>query len=116
VHGACGLWGVLSVGLFADGMSNYGGSWNGVDGSVKGLFYGDPSQFVAQLIGCATLMGIVFTLSYLGNWLVDGLVGQRVGATSELEGLDLPEMGALGYPEFQLVTTGTGRSVDFAAD
>src|SRR5262249_31484861 len=62
VHGTCGLWGVISVGLFADGTSNYGGSWNGVNGNVTGLFYGDPSQLVAQLIGCATLVGIVFTL------------------------------------------------------
>ena len=53
VHGACGLWGVISVGLFADGTSNYGGSWNGVNGSVTGLFYGDARQLVAQLIGCA---------------------------------------------------------------
>ena len=112
VHGACGLWGVISVGLFADGTSNYGGSWNGVNGSVTGLFYGDPSQLVAQLIGCATLVGIVFTLSYVFNWLVDVIVGQRVGARSELEGLDLPEMGGLGYPEFQLVTAGLGRSVE----
>jgi len=116
VHGACGLWGVICVGLFADGTSNYGGSWNGVTGSVTGLFYGDPSQLVAQLIGCSTLVGIVFTLSYLLNWLVDIIVGQRVGAASELEGLDLPEMGALGYPEFQLVTPGLGRSVEVAAD
>jgi Amt family ammonium transporter len=116
VHGACGLWGVLSVGLFADGTSNYGGSWNGVNGSVTGLFYGDPRQFVAQLIGCATLVGIVFTLSYVFNVIVDVIVGQRVSAQSELEGLDLPEMGALGYPEFQLVTAGTGRSVEIAAD
>jgi Amt family ammonium transporter len=115
VHGTCGLWGVISVGLFADGTSNYGGSWNGVNGSVKGLFYGDPSQLVAQLIGCATLVGIIFTLSYLFNWLVDGLVGQRVGAQTELEGLDLPEMGALGYPEFQLVSAGLGRSVEVGA-
>jgi Amt family ammonium transporter len=78
------------------------------------LFYGDPGQFVAQLIGCATLVGIVFTISYLGNWLIDGLVGHRVGAASELEGLDLPEMGALEYPEFQLVTSGLGRSVEVA--
>ena len=116
VHGACGLWGVLSVGLFADGTSNYGGSWNGVDGSVRGLFYGDPSQLVAQMIGCATLIGMVFTISYLGNVLIDLIVGQRVGPTSELEGLDLPEMGALGYPEFQLVSPGLGRSVEVAAD
>jgi Amt family ammonium transporter len=116
VHGACGLWGVLSVGLFADGTSNYGGSWNGVNGSVTGLFYGDPHQFVAQLVGCATLVGIVFTLSYVFNWIVDIFVGQRVGANSELEGLDLPEMGALGYPEFQLVTPGLGRSVEVVGD
>jgi Amt family ammonium transporter len=116
VHGACGLWGVLSIGLFADGTSNYGGSWNGVNGSVTGLFYGDPTQLVAQLIGCATLVGIVFTISYLGNWIIDALIGQRVGAQSELEGLDLPEMGALGYPEFQLVAAGTGRSIEIAAD
>lgn len=114
VHGTCGLWGVISVGLFADGTSNYGGSWNGVNGSVTGLFYGDPSQLVAQLIACATLMGVVFTLSYVFNWIVDVIVGQRVGAQSELEGLDLPEMGALGYPEFQLVSAGLGRSIDVA--
>ncbi len=115
VHGACGLWGVISVGLFADGTSNYGGSWNGVNGSVRGLFYGDPSQLVAQLIGCATLMGIIFTLSYVFNWIVDIVVGQRVGAATELQGLDIPEMGALGYPEFQLVTAGLGRSVEVPA-
>ena len=116
VHGTCGLWGVLSVGLFADGTSNYGGSWNNVDGSVKGLFYGDPSQLVAQLIGCATLMGIIFTLAYVLNWLVDVVVGQRVAAATELAGLDLPEMGALGYPEFQLVSAGLGRSLEVAND
>src|SRR6267143_1345235 len=49
VHGVCGLWGILSVGLLADGT--YGAGWNGVDGAVRGLFYGDASQLVAQLIG-----------------------------------------------------------------
>jgi Amt family ammonium transporter len=112
VHGTCGLFGVLAVGLFADGKSNYGGSWNGVDGSVTGLFYGDPGQLVAQVIGICTLVGVVFTLSYVFNTLVDVLVGQRVSAEAELEGLDLPEMGALGYPEFQLVTPGLGRSIE----
>src|SRR5882762_890643 len=64
VHGTNGLWGVISVGLFADGKSNYGGSWNGVPGSVTGLFYGDGSQLVAQLMGAATLIGFVFTFSF----------------------------------------------------
>ncbi len=102
VHGLNGLWGVLSVGLFADGKSNYGGSWNGVSGSVTGLFYGDAGQLVAQLLGIATLVGAIFALSFIGNWLVDVVVGQRVGAKAELAGLDLPEMGALCYPDFQL--------------
>ena len=115
VHGTCGIWGVFRSGLFADGTSNYGGAWNGVNGSVTGLFYGDASQLVAQIIGCSTLVGIVFTLSYLLNWLVDIFIGQRVGAVSELEGLDLPEMGALGYPEFQLVTPGLGRSIEITS-
>jgi ammonium transporter, Amt family len=102
VHGTCGLWGVLSVGLLADGKSNYGGSWNGVTGSVTGLFYGDPGQLVAQLVGIATLIGFVFTFSFVLNWLLDIFMGQRVSAQSEVEGLDIPEMGQLGYPEFVL--------------
>ncbi|MGB7548172.1 MAG: ammonium transporter, partial [Terracidiphilus sp.] len=102
VHGTCGLWGVLSVGLFADGTSNYGGAWNGVNGSVTGLFYGDASQLVAQLVGIATLVGFVFTFSFVLNWVLDIFLGQRVSAETEVAGLDLPEMGQLGYPEFVL--------------
>jgi ammonium transporter, Amt family len=100
VHGTCGLWGVLSVGLFADGTSNYGGAWNGVTGSVTGLFYGDASQLVAQLVGIATLVGFVFTFSFVLNWVLDIFLGQRVSAETEVAGLDLPEMGQIGYPEF----------------
>ncbi|MGC2616221.1 MAG: ammonium transporter [Terracidiphilus sp.] len=100
VHGTCGLWGVLSVGLFADGTSNYGGSWNGVTGSVTGLFYGDSSQLIAQLVGIATLVGFVFSFSFVLNWVLDIFLGQRVSAETEVAGLDLPEMGQLGYPEF----------------
>jgi len=102
VHGTNGIWGVISVGLFADGTSNYGGSWNGVNGSVRGLFYGDPSQLIAQLIGVGTLLGGIFVLSYASNFVIDLIVGQRVKAEDELAGLDIPEMGALCYPEFVL--------------
>ena len=100
VHGTNGLWGVLSVGLFADGTSNYGGSWNGVTGSVTGLFYGDASQLAAQLVGISTLIGAVFTLSFAINMVLEYVVGHRVSAETELNGLDVPEMGQLGYPEF----------------
>jgi ammonium transporter, Amt family len=100
VHGTCGLWGVLSVGLFADGTSNYGGSWNGVNGSVTGLFYGDASQLAAQLVGISTLIGFVFTFSFIMNYVLDVFIGHRVSVETEVKGLDLPEMGQLGYPEF----------------
>jgi Amt family ammonium transporter len=93
VHGTCGLWGVISVGLFADGTGM---------GGVKGLFYGNPAQLVAQLIGVATLLGFIFTLSFVFNMILDAVMGQRVSAKTELAGLDIPEMGALGYPEFVL--------------
>jgi ammonium transporter, Amt family len=104
VHGTNGLWGVISIGLFADGTSNYGGSWNGVTGSVTGIFYGSGgwSQLAAQLVGVSTLLGFVFTFSFLLNWALDVFMGQRVSAETELAGLDLPEMGQLGYPEFVL--------------
>ncbi len=111
VHGANGLWGVIAVGLFADGRSNYGGSWNGVSGSVTGLFYGDPGQLVAQLFGVATLVGFVFVLSFVSGLVVDFIVGHRTSAKAELAGLDLPEMGAVCYPEFALREEGS-----FAAD
>jgi len=100
VHGTNGLWGVLSVGLFADGTSNYGGSWNGIPGSVTGLFYGDAGQLAAQLVGISTLLGVVFTLSFAINMVLEHVVGHRVSAETELNGLDVPEMGQLGYPEF----------------
>jgi len=102
VHGVNGIWGVIAVGLFADGKSNFGGAWNGVPGSVTGLFYGDAGQLVAQLIGVATLVGCVFTLSFVVNAALEAVWGHRVSAKVELEGLDIPEMGAVGYPEFVL--------------
>ncbi len=73
VHGANGFWGVISVGLFADGKSNYGGSWNGVNGSVTGLFYGDASQLVAQLIGVATLVGLRLHAQFVANLVIDAV-------------------------------------------
>jgi ammonium transporter, Amt family len=108
VHGANGLWGVIAVGLFADGKSNYGGSWNGVAGSVTGLFYGDAGQLVAQLMGVATLVGFVFTFSFVANMIIEAVWGQRVAPKIELEGLDIPEMGALAYPDFVLKADAMG--------
>ena len=71
-------------------------------GSVTGLFYGDAGQLVAQLIGVATLIGFVFSFSFALNMVIEAVWGHRVVPQVELEGLDIPEMGALGYPEFVL--------------
>ena len=103
VHGVCGLWGVLSVGLFADGTAFYGGSWNGVDGPVRGLFYGDASQLGAQFIGCITLVVWAFGLSYVFFKVLDGIIPLRVSAEVEIAGLDADETGVLAYPEFATV-------------
>jgi Amt family ammonium transporter len=100
VHGVNGAWGVVSLGLFADGV--YGEGWNGVPGKVTGLFYGDARQFLAQGIGTVTCFVFVFTAMWLFFKLVDVIVGNRVSAEVELSGLDLPEVGALAYPEFVL--------------
>jgi len=100
VHCVNGAWGVLSLGLFADG--SYGDGWNGVPGTVKGLFYGDPSQFVAQLIGTAACIVWVSITFYIFFKVCDMIWGIRVSKETEMEGLDIPETGAYAYPEFQL--------------
>jgi Amt family ammonium transporter len=106
VHGVNGAWGVLSLGLFADGK--YGDGWNGVAGTVTGLLYGDGKQFVAQCIGTLTCFVFVFVSFYVFFKVLDKIIGNRVSAEVELQGLDLPEMGALAYPEFQIAPGAQG--------
>ena len=101
VHGVNGMWGIIATGLFADGK--YGGGLNGVSGNVAGLFYGGSSQFLAQLIACGVLIVWGFGVSFLFFKLLDKVWGLRVDPEVELEGLDIPEMGVLAYPDSQLV-------------
>jgi len=100
VHGVNGAWGVISLGLFADGA--YGDGWNGVSGTVRGLFYGDGTQFIAQCVGTLACVVFVFVSFFVFFKVVEVLMGNRVSAEVELEGLDIPEMGALAYPDFVL--------------
>jgi Amt family ammonium transporter len=95
VHGANGAWGVLSLGLFADG--SYGDGWNGVPGTVKGLFYGDASQFFAQLIGTLTCFVFVFAVMYGFFKLLNMVVPLRSKEADEIVGLDIVETGVHGY-------------------
>jgi len=101
VHCVNGLWGVLSLGLFADG--SYGDGINGVAGGVKGLFYGDASQFAAQFIAVIVLFVWGFGASYVFFRVLDKVWGLRVSPEAELAGLDIPEMGVAAYPDLQLV-------------
>jgi ammonium transporter, Amt family len=95
VHGINGAWGCLALGLFADGT--YGDGWNGVSGTVRGLFYGDASQFTAEFIGVLTNFITIGLISYIIFKLIGKGVGNRVSPNTEMEGLDVPEMGTEAY-------------------
>jgi len=106
VHGLCGWFGAVSVGIFADGT--YGAGWNGVGASsylghagqgVTGLLHGDTHQFLAQL-GGATLCAIwAFGATFAVFTVVNKIKSMRVTAEVEEEGLDVPEFGMPAYPE-----------------
>jgi Amt family ammonium transporter len=90
-HAMGGLWGVLSVGWFAR-IPALGDA--GIHES------GDTGQWLAQLVGIATLIGFVLPMTYGLNWLLDRIYAQRVAAEGERQGMDLYELGAGAYPDF----------------
>ncbi len=98
VHGLGGLWGVLAVGLFADGA--YGDGLNGIAGGVRGALYGDWGQLAAQAVAVGVLSTIMFGIAYAFFRLTNRQGRLRSAQEDELEGLDMPELGVLGYPEF----------------
>jgi len=112
VHGVNGAWGVLAVGLFADGTypAKAVGGWNGIPGSVKGLFYGDGGQFVAQVFHVV----IGFLWAWGITWVIFSFVKKfvkiRVSAEAEIQGLDVPEFGVLAYPDFVLTSVHSGSA------
>jgi Amt family ammonium transporter len=115
VHGVNGIWGVLSIGLFANGY--YGAGWNATTTSdlakdgrgVIGIFGGDftlglgqlEAQAMGALVLCTVMFGIAFAFFKIQNAIMKG--GIRPPAEEELEGMDMPEMGAWAYPEFTLI-------------
>lgn len=102
VHGACGIWGTLSLGLFACGQFGVSGP-TGPDNSapVAGLFYGGGAAvLIAQLIGSVTVTLASFAAGMALMYLVKLTGTLRVSAAGEREGLDLHEHGAVAYPEF----------------
>src|SRR5215212_494305 len=92
VHGACGIWGTLSLGLFAVG--NYG--------DVKGLLYGgNANQLIAQIEGSATIIACTAAAGLLLMFGLKFMGVLRISEAEELEGLDIAEHGAPAYhPEY----------------
>lgn len=98
VHGINGVWGLISVGLFADGT--YGLCTTG-EPLVRGLFYGGGvDQLIAQLIGAAVAVSWAFSLGFITFKVMDIAFGIRVSPEEELKGLDIPEHGTPAYPNF----------------
>lgn len=80
VHGMGGIWGLLAVSMFADA--------------------GNRGSFLAQILGVATLLGVMLPLAYGLNLLLDRFVPYRAQPSGERQGMDLYELGAGAYPEF----------------
>jgi Amt family ammonium transporter len=112
VHGYCGWFGAVSLGIFADGT--YGAGWNNVGAAsylgkagqgVTGLLHGDVSQFLTQL-GGATFMAIyAFGFTFVVFKIVNSIRSMRVSKETELTGLDVPEFGMVAYPEDALTAS-----------
>jgi len=100
VHGVNGAWGLLALGLFADGT--YGDGLNGVAGTVRGLFYGNASQFAAEVVGVLTNLIFVFVTMYVFFKVLDMIVPLRVPEEVEREGLDQAEVAVSAYPDFAI--------------
>ncbi len=101
VHGASGLWGGLALGIFADGT--YGKGTNGVDHAVRGLLYGGTDQFLAQVIGVVTCFIYATVMAYIVFKVLNKIVPMRSKPEDEETGLDLPEIGVVAYPDFEVV-------------
>ena len=105
VHGTCGLFGVLAVGIFSDG--SYGAGWNGSDSiGIAGIIKGDWGQLGAQALGGATILVVNFILVYGFFKIQDRFTkgGIRSSAEDEIAGLDI-EMGVAAYSEKELTSS-----------
>jgi Amt family ammonium transporter len=119
VHGFCGWFGAVCVGIFADGT--YGAGWNGVGAAtylghsgqgVTGLLYGDTRQFLCQFGGATLCAAWAFGMTYGVFKAVNAFKSMRVPPEVELEGLDVPEFGLVGYPEDVVAVAGAAAGAD----
>jgi Amt family ammonium transporter len=109
VHGICGIWGTLSLGLFACGK--YGATGNlAPDNSapLTGLFYGGGLHLLAaQALGSLIITCSTFAVAMAVMYAVNAFGVLRVSEEGELYGLDLHEHGIPAYPEYVISALGT---------
>jgi Amt family ammonium transporter len=98
VHAIGGIWGLLALGLFARFHNPVLNTV--VSDSLPVTGGGAPGQWLAQLVGVATLLGFVLPLTYGLNWALNRISPFRVSIEGERQGMDLYELGAGAYPEF----------------
>jgi Amt family ammonium transporter len=104
VHGFCGIWGTLSLGLFAVGKYGASGPITADNSApLKGLFYGGGTQLlVAQAVGSATITVATFVVALAVMYAVNATGTLRVSEEGEMYGLDLHEHGISAYPEYMI--------------
>ena len=108
VHGFCGIWGTISLGLFACGRYGSTGPISPDNSApLKGLFYGGGTQvLLAQIIGSACITAATFGVAMIVMLLVNATGTLRLPAEAELYGMDLHEHGISAYPEYVLSSLG----------
>jgi Amt family ammonium transporter len=107
VHGVCGIWGTLSLGLFACGKYGATGPITADNSApLKGLFYGGGTQvLVAQATGSLIITTATFGVALAVMYLVNAFGVLRVSEEGEEYGLDLHEHGISAYPEYVITST-----------
>ena len=99
VHGACGIWGTLAIGLFA----RYDDAFLGRDNA--GLFYGGGiEQLIVQFIMVVIVAVWVVATTFAMFWLLKKTMGLRVSADEEMVGLDVSEHGGPGLEMIEIHT------------
>jgi Amt family ammonium transporter len=113
VHGFCGIWGTLSLGLFACGKYGSTGPLAADNTApLKGLFYGGGMQvLIAQAIGSVTVTLATFGSALAVMYVVNAIGVLRVSPEGETLGLDLHEHGISAYPEYVISSTPSPASM-----
>ena len=108
VHGFCGIWGTLSLGLFACGRYGATGPISPDNSApLTGLFYGGGLQVLkAQIIGSACITLATFGVAMAVMYLVNATGTLRLPEDAELYGMDLHEHGISAYPEYVISALG----------